>query len=100
MKVYVIYDVHEEYEAVRNKLREKLKDFGGIFVEYSVYLVDLNFKDLSKMLRVIRAVIKGSKARVDIIMPCSKCFNNIRIIGILEEDESPRKKGRGLGGIL
>ena len=100
MRVYVIYDVHEEYESVRNKLREKLKDFGGIFVEYSVYVTDLNSRDLSRMLKIIRTLIRGSKARVDIILPCSKCLSRIKIIGISGEGEIPCRRERGLGDIL
>ena len=100
MKVYVIYDVHEEFESTRNRLRERLKDFGGVFLEYSVYVADLNPRDLSRMLKMIRRVIKGSKARVDIVIPCLRCLDRVRIIGISEVGESPRRMRGDLRDIL
>ncbi len=76
--VIVIYDVHEEFREVRDELKEVLKDYGARRLQYSVYYLRLTRRQLSRLIREIRRVIRRSKARVDIVLPCAKCFRELK----------------------
>lgn len=81
MKVIVIFDVPVGYDWLRDRLREKLKDFGGTFLQRSVYEIDCDWKTFGKLYRVVDSVLRKGAGRVDFIFPCAKCYRNIRIIG-------------------
>ncbi len=90
MKILVVYDVSEEYENVRRRLRETLKDYGGIFLEYSVYMVELDKQGLHALIRDIRRVIRRADARVDILIPCRECLRKLLTFNLtLEKEEEP-----------
>ena len=80
MKVIVVYDIPVECEKLRKEVREYLKNFGGIFVEYSVYFLDIEERDFKILVNGLRKLLKKCGGRVDIIRPCKRCFSGIKII--------------------
>ncbi|RLE64004.1 MAG: CRISPR-associated endonuclease Cas2 [Thermoprotei archaeon] len=80
MKVVVIFDILEEYREVRNELREFLKDMGGEFLQYSVYVADLDKSEVRILLKGIEKILRKGGGRIDIIFPCKRCFSNIKTV--------------------
>ncbi|RLE74384.1 MAG: CRISPR-associated endonuclease Cas2 [Thermoprotei archaeon] len=80
VKVIVVFDILEEYREVRDELREYLKDIGGNFLQYSVYVADLDKRGVEALIKGIRRILKKGGGRVDILFPCKKCYNNIKTI--------------------
>lgn len=87
LKVLVVYDVPVEYNAKREKLREHLKNYGGVFRQYSVYEVDLERRKLEELIEEISKIIRGVPCKVEIVMPCKKCYESIRQVGGTKERE-------------
>jgi len=82
MKVVVVYDIPVEYNECRSKLREYLKNFGGVFWQFSVYEVDVTKSELDRLIRGIESIVKNCEGRVEIIFPCKSCYEKIRQVGV------------------
>lgn len=80
MKVVVVFDILEEYREVRDELREFLKDIGGEFLQYSVYVADLDKSEVRMLLKGVRRILEKGGGRVDVIFPCRRCFSSIKTI--------------------
>ncbi len=80
MKVIVVFDILEEYRDVRDELRRFLKDFGGVFLEYSVYELDCDNDTFIKLKNGVKKILEKGGGRVDILLPCKKCYNKIKIV--------------------
>ncbi|RLE87068.1 MAG: CRISPR-associated endonuclease Cas2 [Thermoprotei archaeon] len=84
MRVIVVFDVLEEYREVRDRLREFLKDMGGTFLQYSVYVADLDERGVERLLRGIRRILRRGAGRVDVLFPCERCLSKIRVLNTYE----------------
>ena len=84
MKVVVVFDVLEEYREVRDELREFLKDMGGVFLQYSVYVAELDERGVEELLRGVRRILRKGGGRVDVVFPCRRCSSKIRILDTYE----------------
>ena len=84
MKVIIVFDILEEYRKVRDELRIFLKDFGGRFLQYSVYELDCDRETLEKIRKGIERILKKGGGRVDILLPCNRCYDKIKIIDTYE----------------
>lgn len=82
MKVIVVYDIPVEYDEHRRRLREYLKNYGGVFRQLSVYEVDVTKKELERLIKGVESIVKGCNGRVEIIFPCKSCYEKIRQVGI------------------
>jgi len=80
MKVIVVYDIPVEYPRLRDMVREFLKDLGGTFIQYSVYEADLDEEGLRELISGLEALLRRGGGKVDIFLPCSRCYSKIRII--------------------
>lgn len=78
MKIIVVFDVMEEYREVRDELRRFLKDLGGRFLQYSVYEVDGGTALLETLRRGVEKIISKGGGRVDILIPCKRCYSRIK----------------------
>ena len=81
MKVVVVYDIPEEFEEVRRRLREALKNLGGVFRQLSVYEVDLVPRELGRLVELVKAYVESCGGRAEIIPTCSSCYSKIRSVG-------------------
>jgi len=81
VRVVVVFDVPVGYDWLRDELRERLKDFGGVFLQRSVYEIECDWSVFEKLLRVVESVLRKGAGRVDFIFPCGKCYSGIRVIG-------------------
>jgi len=84
LKIIVVFDIPVGYDRLRDRLRNRLKDYGGVFREYSVYEVELDEKNAERMINDIRRIVAEGAGRVDIIFPCRRCYENIIIIDTIE----------------
>ena len=84
MKVIVVFDVLEEYREVRDRLREFLKDTGGEFLQYSVYVAELDEKEVRELLKGVRKILRRGGGRVDVLFPCRRCSSRIKIVDTYE----------------
>ncbi len=84
MKVIVVFDIPVEYDKLRREVREYLKDFGGSFLQYSVYTLDCDEKVLERIVSGINRILTKGGGRVDIFIPCKKCFDKVRVVDTYE----------------
>lgn len=82
MKVIVVYDIPIEYEEYRRRLREFLKNYGGVFRQLSVYEVDVTKRELDRLIKGIESIVRRCNGRVEIIFPCKSCYEKIRQVGV------------------
>jgi len=80
MKIIVVFDILEEYSKVRDELRTFLKDFGGRFLQYSVYELDGDAETLERIKAGIDKILRKGGGRVDILLPCRMCYSKIMIV--------------------
>jgi len=80
LKVIVVFDVPVECDWLRTEIRELLKDYGGIFLQYSVYELDLPEKILDRLLEKLEQKLKKCGGRIDIVKPCSRCLKKILVV--------------------
>ena len=94
MKVIVVYDIPEEWGEVRRRLREALKNMGGVFRQLSVYEIDLEPRELPRLVEVVKAYVESCGGRAEIIQPCARCYAKIRSVGarggLAADSEGPR----------
>ena len=82
MKVIVVYDIPIEYNEYRDRLREYLKNFGGVFWQLSVYEVDVTKRELERLIKDIESIVKNCEGRVEVVFPCKSCYEKIRQVGV------------------
>ena len=87
MKIIVVYDIPKEHDDKRRTLREYLKNYGGKFIQYSVYEIEIKSNELKYMIKGIKRIIRKIPCKILIIKPCKQCQQKIKQIGdlILEE---------------
>ena len=83
MRVLIVFDIPAKYDPLRARLRNLLKNYGGVFRQYSVYEADLTSRELERLTEKIEGLLKRGGGRVDIIIPCGRCLK-----GIIELDTS------------
>lgn len=76
----IVFDIPVEHDKLRDELRNMLKDYGGTFLQYSVYTIDLESDRLEELLSKIGKLLLKGGGRVDVFKPCGKCYKKIRII--------------------
>jgi|GEM_PF-775767 len=81
VKLYIIYDIPQEDSETRRKLREYIKNQGGKWQQQSVYKLDIPANKIKTITSQITEIIKETNSRVDIIFPCKKCRQKIKLIG-------------------
>lgn len=78
----VVYDIPKEFDHKRAELREYLKDWGGVFRQYSVYELDIPREDLERLVSGIKRVLRGVESyRVVVVTPCRSCYQKIKQVG-------------------
>ena len=81
MKIIIVYDIPKEHNDKRRILREYLKNYGGKFLQYSVYEAEIKPKELKYIIKGIKRIIKNIPCKILIIKPCKQCQQKIRQIG-------------------
>jgi len=82
LRIIVVYDIPVEYDDYRRRLREHLKNYGGNFLQLSVYEVDVTKRELDRLIKEIESIIKNCNGRVEIVFPCKSCYEKIRQVGV------------------
>ena len=80
MRVVVVFDVPVEHDRLRDRLRRLLKDYGGEFVEYSVYETELDEEAVRELIERVRRLIRSGAGRVDFVFPCERCYRRIIVV--------------------
>jgi|Deesub1362A_J573_1020465.scaffolds.fasta_scaffold00583_28 CRISPR-associated protein Cas2 len=87
MKVVVSYDISDDRR--RNKVRMELYNW-GVRVQYSVFECNLSPKQVERMERRLKGLIKEEDS-LRIYILCNDCINRIKIYGpvplIIEEED-------------
>lgn len=78
MRYVVCYDIPETKR--RTKLRKNLLRFGNP-KQFSVFECDLSPRELERMKKAIREIIKAEKDNVRIYPLCEKCLNAVEFFG-------------------
>lgn len=81
VRIIVIYDVPVEYDYKRSEIREYLKNYGGVFRQYSVYEVELTGDELGQIAEELSRIVKGVPCKIEIVAPCRRCYESIRQVG-------------------
>ncbi|RLF09579.1 MAG: CRISPR-associated endonuclease Cas2 [Thermoprotei archaeon] len=93
VRIVVVYDIPVEHEDYRRRLREYLKNFGGKFLQLSVYEVEVSRRELDELIRGVEAIVRGCEGKVKVLFPCRSCYEKIRQVGVrlreLGAEESP-----------
>ena len=77
MNYLVIYDISEN--SKRTKLADKLKDYGLIRIQKSVFIGELTEKDAKEAEKHLKDV-SGYDA-IHFITLCEKCYKKIKMLG-------------------
>ena len=68
MLYVVVYDVAED--EVRDRIRELLKNWGGLRVQYSAFHLEVEEAQLIQLLQIVERLIEGCDAQVTAIPVC------------------------------
>jgi len=80
MKIIIVFDIPVEYNWLRDKIRNLLKDYGGKFLEYSVYETDIDEKVFEILYERLEKLLHKGGGRIDIVFPCKSCYRKILLI--------------------
>ena len=75
-----MFDIPVEYNKLRDELRELLKNYGGTFLEYSVYETELDERVIAELIRKVRRLLHKGAGRVDFVFPCERCYKKIIVL--------------------
>jgi len=70
MMYLVAYDVEED--DVRRRVSQTLKDAGGVRIQYSAFMIELEEHQLESLLHKLRVIIGSSKGRVTAMPLCKR----------------------------
>ena len=82
----VIYDISDD--VLRNKLAERLKDFGLERIQRSAFIGDLNPQERETLLEILKRYVKDKNDRVDVFVICNKDLRLHRKVTIGGTDSS------------
>lgn len=78
--IYIlVYDVSDD--DIRDKIRELIKNWGGIRFQYSAFMIDLSEVELSELLRISARLISDCRGSVMAIPICKRDLNKLIILG-------------------
>ncbi|RLF08876.1 MAG: CRISPR-associated endonuclease Cas2 [Thermoprotei archaeon] len=80
MRVIVVFDIPVEHNKLRDELRELLKNYGGTFLEYSVYETELDERVVVELIEKVRRLLRRGAGRVDFVFPCERCYRKIIVV--------------------
>ena len=92
MKFLVTYDVPQEYNPVRNRIVQVLKNYGLERIEYSVFLGNLSRNEAEMLSMRLEDIVKAVPADVRLFALCQNCLgNSIVVKEKIPEWEAPEK---------
>ncbi len=88
MRWIIVYDITDD--GLRQKVSERLKDYGLERIQYSAFQGELPRHALSSLMTDLRKLLnEGIETDSVIVLPiCDSCFKNILTIGAKKEMES------------
>ena len=89
VRFFVIYDISEH--DVRRDLRETLKNWGGTWLQYSVFELDLPKDKIKTLIKVVKKILRKGTGDIRFVFPCKSCYGKIehistRISDLMEWD--------------
>jgi len=92
MKFLVTYDVPQEYNPVRNRIAQVLKNYGLERIEFSVFLGDLTRNEAEMLSMRLEDLVKSVPADVRLFALCQKCLDNSIVVKVKSPEwEAPEK---------
>ena len=79
MLYVIVYDVAED--QVRDRVREVLKNWGGVRVQYSAFHIELEEPKLIELLQILERLLEGSDGQVTAIPICRRDQQRVITVG-------------------
>ncbi|MCS7365606.1 MAG: CRISPR-associated endonuclease Cas2 [archaeon GB-1867-035] len=78
--IYIlVYDVSDD--DIRDKVRELIKNWGGIRFQYSAFMIDLSEIELNELLKISARLISDCRGNVVAIPICKRDLDKLIILG-------------------
>ncbi len=78
--IYIlVYDVSDD--DIRDKIRDLIRNWGGVRFQYSAFMIDLSEVELDELLRISARLISDCRGSVMAIPVCRRDLDKLIILG-------------------